>query len=167
MTTKVGQWDWRVQPVWVQCGSATPRNAKNNIQKETCISIASKQIYKTVIEARCYKILSEFRELKNLSREREWERDWTMRPMISRSPDSDGQGWAGWTRHWLLVGVIWNHQGVWLYDPWGNVWGRDTANIWGRKKETLNGSLVATLALVGSLMGGKYSTLNLFGAVWL
>jgi len=45
MTTKVGQWDWRLQQVWVQCGSAkaSPRKCENIIKKETLDLVTTKE----------------------------------------------------------------------------------------------------------------------------
>lgn len=87
---------------------------------------------------------------KNLSRERERGRevDRLMGPTLSRSPKSNGWGKGGWTRYYLLVRILWIHQGDGLHTP----------DIWGQQKETLNRFLVSHLDLGGSLMGGACFT---------
>lgn len=50
-----------------------------------------------------------------------------------------------------------------MYDTGGDVGARDTPNIRGRKKETSNRSLVASLGLEGNPMGGRRHALDLFG----
>jgi hypothetical protein len=71
--------------------------------------------------------------------------------MMSRFPRSDGRGRGGQTGHWLIVGALRNHRGIQLYDLGGDVEARDTPSIRGRKKETLDKSLVVPLNLGGSL----------------
>jgi hypothetical protein len=79
---------------------------------------------------------------------------------LSRSPWSDGRGRGGRTRHWLAVGVLRNCRGVRLYDPRGDVGAGYTPSIRGRRKETLDRSLVAHLNLGGSLTGGRHPALD-------
>jgi hypothetical protein len=82
---------------------------------------------------------------------------------MSRSLRSDGRARGGRIGHWLVVRVIWNHQGVQLYDLGGGVGEEDTLSIQGRKKESLDRSLATALDLGGIDVG--FNTSNLVSMI--
>jgi hypothetical protein len=99
-----------------------------------------------------------------ICRERDRERERGLTTRLSRSPRSDGRGRGRRTRHWLVVEVLRNYQGIRPYDPRGDVGARYTPSIQGQKKETLDRSLAAHMNLGGSLTSGRRYVLNLSGA---